>query len=114
MASFQRLHPGFSTADTSYPSLHFDNNRLTVEFDDWQERPVIVVFENAVAVRWEEGDSLLGDHRDDECYQVEESPWLEKMQPELVQHAEKEFRHFRLCFNTYGVLDVIASCISHQ
>jgi hypothetical protein len=114
MPRYQRLDPGFSTADASYQSLQLQDSRLTVAFDDWQKRPVVVVFENAIAVRWEEGDSLLGDHRDDECYLVEESPWLETQRPELGQNDKQGFQHFRLCFNSFGILDVIATRISPQ
>lgn len=112
MPRFQRLTPGFSTADASYPSLQLTDNLLTVTFDNWQLRPVVVIFENAVAVRWEEGDSLLADHRDDECYVVEESPWLADHFREADARVAGGFQHYRLCFNAVGVLDVIATNIS--
>jgi hypothetical protein len=76
-----------------------------VRFDDWRERAVHVVFSGAVAFRWDIEDAKA-DYRDDESYRVHNSAWLERCR--LQGLASDEHHHFKLCFNPYGELDVLA------
>lgn len=103
------LEPGFSVADAEYPRFALRDGTFSLEFVDWRERQVHVRFSNAAGVRWEELDSKGPQGRDDEVYEIVESSWVADYMQTDARTAGDALRHFRLCFNACGVLDVLAS-----
>jgi hypothetical protein len=104
---FVRCQAPFSTADAESVEVHLVGGDLEVRFLDWQERPVRLQFTGVVALRWDPG-AAEGAPRDDEPYEVLDSPWVAT----LVAAGEgTENRHFKLCFNAASILDVVAQDI---
>ena len=73
---------------------------------DWQDKQIFVRFSDTAAFRWQEDEKLPPGIRDDMVYEVMESPWIAELR-DLDAIADKH-RHFKLCFNANGVLDVVA------
>ncbi len=104
------LNVPFSTADAEYPQVISEHGSLRVAFSDWREKIVLLLFHDAVAFSWDEGDAVVeGDHRDDCSYIVHNSPWLAMHQERGTMIRPEAHRHFKLCFNAVGVLQVLAS-----
>lgn len=103
--------PGFSTADAEQVRLQFDGGGLTLDFVDWRERPVRVVFREAIGFRWNAEVKWEEGARDDVTYVVHESDWLQS-QARLGGGDPAAFQHLRLCFNACGVLDVLCKSFS--
>ena len=103
------LNPGFSVADAEYPRFSLRDGVLKLAFVDWRERLVHVQFGNAAGVRWQELDSKGPEERDDSVYEILESFWLAEYLRAVARTFADGLRHFRLCFNAYGVLDVLAT-----
>lgn len=107
--TFQSLNASFSTADAETPVLAYERGSLRVRFLDWQERCVELVFHEAVAFSWDEGDAAwCATHRDDACYIVAGSDWLRRHIDVGTIESASGHRHYKLCFNAAGVLQVIA------
>jgi hypothetical protein len=107
---YEPLREPFSTADAEYPNLVLERGQLRVSFRDWRERSVTLLFQDVVAFSWDEGDAALNaTHRDDCCYLVHDSPWLARHREVGTVMQEVDCRHFKLCFNAAGVLQVLAS-----
>jgi hypothetical protein len=103
------IQPGFSVADAEYPSFSLREGRLLLEFVDWQEQQVRVSFSGVAGVKWHELSSPGPEDRDDAVFEIEESSWLEAYLQEGSRATNESLRHFRLCFNAIGLLDVLAS-----
>lgn len=101
---FVRCQEPFSTADAESVEVHLVGDDLKVRFLDLQERPVELLFSGVVACRWDP-EALEGAPRDDEPYEVLDSPWVAAL---VAANQCGECRHFKLCFNAASVLDVIA------
>ena len=104
----QVLHPGFSTADTTYPSLSFAPTRLSVAFESSSGEPVTVDFGGVVAFSWQEDqDGLLaGEPWDGPC-ELFNTPLLAAHPPGKTMYSVAGLRHIRLHFNEWGRLDVL-------
>jgi hypothetical protein len=108
--TFEPLQERFSTADATRPEVASKDDLLHVTFHDWQTRVVQLVFHDVAGYSWDDGDAALDSrHRDDGTYLVQNSPWL-------ARHCElgagamcQNLKHFKLCFNATGVLQVLAS-----
>jgi hypothetical protein len=100
---------GFSTADAQHPSLEFRTGVLHLRFIDWREKSITAIFEEVVEFQWSDEDSTSGNW-DYRTYVVCDSPRLSQCQRAGI--ATAEHKHFRLCFNELGVLEVLASGIS--
>jgi hypothetical protein len=101
---------GFSVADADRPSLSLDGRALTLRFVDWQERPVVVEFDDTIAVRWQSAEYLIDENeRFDSAHLVHGSAWLAAHEREL--ELEPGHRHVKLNFNALGVLEVICTAI---
>ncbi|MCP4447968.1 MAG: hypothetical protein GY811_21925 [Myxococcales bacterium] len=99
------LKSKISTADAEQPRFTFEQGRVELDYVDWQDKPVKIVFDDAAAVRWQDADLAGPQERDDCAYEILDSEWLSI---HLDQNAaEPEHRHLRLCFNACGVFDVI-------
>lgn len=67
-------------------------------------------FDDVAAFSWDEGDAAVSpEHRDDACYVVAGSAWLARHIAAGSIATEAEHRHYMLCFNAAGVLQVIAA-----
>ncbi|MEM1109489.1 MAG: hypothetical protein AAGH99_12455 [Planctomycetota bacterium] len=94
-----------STADAENVQLEYQGGDLSLKFTDWQEHTCKLRFIEVLAFRWEDEFDTPG-IRDDSCYLVEGSPWLAR-QAELAGEDANHYVHYKLCFNTCGVLDVV-------
>lgn len=107
--TFEPLIGSFSTADAEAPVVAYEQGVLSVRFRDWREREVKLLFSNAVAFSWDEGDAACtAAHRDDTIYIVSGSHWIRRHIEVGSITASGGHRHFKLCFNAAGVLQVIA------
>lgn len=65
---FELFDPGFSTADAEYPSIELRSGDVTLDFLDWQNRPVRVYFHDVAGFRWDDEPDLARNNlRDDAC-----------------------------------------------
>lgn len=103
------LEPGFSTVDAEFPRFEFREGTLTLDFLDWQERAVRVWFLEAAGVKWQELDFSGPQCRDDSVYEMMGSSWIAEYMAAGTGREGAGLRHFRLCFNARGVLDVLAT-----
>ncbi len=103
---YSQLEPGFSTADAEHPALEHRDGNLTLQFVDWHGEQIVVRFSDAAAFRWQNDENLPPGIRDDTVYEVKQSPWIGELR-DLDAITDKH-RHFKLCFNANGVLDVVA------
>jgi hypothetical protein len=109
---YEPLRESFSTADTDYPHVELDRGCLGVTFQDWREKKVTLRFHDVVAFSWDDGDAALAaSHRNDCCYIVHESPWVARHREVGTIMPSEDPRHFKLCFNAAGVLQVLASTL---
>jgi hypothetical protein len=106
LVTYRQLEPGFSTADAARPILEYRDGVLVLRFVDWRDRPIVVRFPETVAFRWQDDDACPAGARDDEAYEVIQSPWLAELRE--IGSIGSKHHHFMLCFNAHGVLNVVA------
>ncbi len=103
---YEQVDLGFSTADADDVRISFDGADLLLEFVDWREAPQACAFDAVLACRWAQHLGL-DLPRDDCSYEVHDSDWLScEAKPAAVDQAA--FVHYILCFNAWGVLEVLA------
>lgn len=110
MPEYQTIALGFSTADGERPELQFAGGDLQCSFVDWREQMVRFTASDTRAFSWLEELDVDG-IRDDATYEVLESDWIQKY---CVWHRisrAEGYRHFKLCFNPVGVLDILCKAI---
>jgi hypothetical protein len=108
------IETDFSTADAEYPNFSLRNGLLVLDFVDWREWPVRVRFSNTVGVKWQELDSEGPEDRDDSTYEIVGSSWLKEYLSKEACTPGDALRHYRLCFNACGVLDVLAESMDRE
>lgn len=102
---YQIADVGFSTADADFPNIAFDETgALSLEFRDWREKTVRLKFRGVLGFKWDEYDRHQGE-RDDVTYEIINSSWLRCLKEQKM--AEEEHRHYKLCFNASGNLEVL-------
>jgi hypothetical protein len=107
---YEPLGAPFSTADAEYPRIIAEGGSLRVTYRDWREEFVALVFHEVLAFSWDDGDAAVDlAHRDDCSYVVYNSPWLARHREVGTLTPSEEYRHFKLCFNAAGVLQVLAA-----
>jgi hypothetical protein len=107
---YEPLGQSFSTADAEYPQVAVERGSLRVAIRDWREKFVTLLFHDVAAFSWDDGDAAVdANHRDDCCYIVHDSPWLARHREVGTVMPSDDHRHFKLCFNAAGVLQVLAS-----
>ncbi|MBX3426401.1 MAG: hypothetical protein KF688_12035 [Pirellulales bacterium] len=107
---YEPLRDPFSTADAEYPLVTSERGCLRVMFRDWQEKIVTLLFHDVAAFSWDDGEAAIdANHRDDCSYIVHGSPWLARHNEVGTLMSSEETRHYKLCFNASGVLQVLAS-----
>ena len=107
---FIERYLGVHTADAEQVEFVFAANSLKLRFVDWQDQPRELVLPEALAFRWQEYDGDAAP-RDDTTYEVVGSQWLADQQPHNASPLSGQFRHYKLCFNACGTLDVICRVI---
>lgn len=104
------LNPGFSVADAEYPDFTLKHDTLVVEFVDAREIPVRVSFINAAGVKWQEITTNDGPEKRDDCvYEIQHSKWHAAYLEQGARSVQDNLHHYKLCFNAYGPLEVLAS-----
>jgi hypothetical protein len=111
MPKYQKIDLGFSTADGARPELHFIGGDIRFSFVDWRERLVSFLASDVRAFSWVEelDDPEL---RDDAVYEVLESDLIRKSRTLSVTSPEVGYRHYKLCFNAVGALDIVCQQIA--
>ncbi len=120
----QLEHPTSMTIDG--PKIYFEPGTLRLEYDAWQENDLVhwtrLSFENVIAHEFRSEECSLTEDLDgyNRLVKYHGSPWLEMMlallrreiDPESNVPREKfEYKHWRIFFNTIGVLNIVAkSC----
>jgi hypothetical protein len=108
---YQILTPGFSTADAEMPKFSFYRDNVTLEFVDWQNQVVKIIFSNVIRLHWNENTNLeSAEIRDDSVYEVKNSPWIADYNK--VYSVDSSYRHYKLCFNNSGVFDI--ACVGFE
>ena len=112
---YEPLRESFSTADAEKPHITLDRGVFRVTYRDWRENVVTLLFHGVVACSWDDGEVAVdANHRDDCSYIVHDSPWLARHLAVGTVMAPDDVRHFKLCFNAAGVLQVLASKLEVQ
>ena len=107
---YEPLRETFSTADAEYPQVVSERGCLRVAFRDWREKLVTLLFHDVAAFSWDDGDAAVdANHRDDYSYIVRDSPWLARHREVGTLMPSEDHRHYKLCFNAAGVLQVLAT-----
>ena len=91
---------------------HAGGNSLTpvrVQFSDRAEHLVLVEFDDVCGVRWQESGSTGPEERNDSVYELVDSDWLAATLADHAREREEGHRHFKLGFNAYGPLEVLAT-----
>ena len=106
-----KLHPGFSTADTSYPEISSSPGQLSASFSSYSGNAVRVEFSGVAAFSWQEGKEALlpGEPWDGPC-ELFDSPLLAVHSAGATLNSVAGLRHIRFNFNEWGQLDVL--CIA--
>jgi hypothetical protein len=109
---FEPIQPRVHTADGEEVQLQLRDDALDVQFVDWREQVVRLRFHVVLAHAWDPL-GLREAPRDDQAYEVIDSPWVARLiaaSQHLARALEPaELKHFKLCFNAPGyALDVIA------
>jgi hypothetical protein len=106
------LSEPFTTADAEAPHLAYEQGTLYVRFRDWREREITLTFRHVAAFRWDDGDAAFSEaHRDDSAYIVDGSEWILRHVEVGTIESPQGHRHYKLCFNAAGVLQILASSI---
>jgi hypothetical protein len=109
---YEPLNMSFSTADAEYPRIKLEDGCARVAYRNWQEKSVVLLFHDVVAISWDEGEAALcAEHRDDCGYIVHDSPWLARHRAAETITLTEDRQHFKLAFNAVGVLQVLASAL---
>ena len=100
--SYSEIDLGFSTADAEIPTIKYDEGNLEVQFIDWKEQCINVVFEETEMFSWSEIPQSFFE-KPDRIYEVHDSAWLK-----AESTINSKYRHFVLCFNaSYFYLQVL-------
>jgi hypothetical protein len=101
----------FSTADGERPALQFAGGELWFSFIDWREQPVRFMASDVCAFSWAEQWDSTG-LRDDVTYEVLESDLIRQFCEASAMSPTDGYRHFKLCFNAVGALDLVCKSIT--
>jgi len=107
---FIEANLGVHTADGERVELALADGRLVVRFVDWQDEPRELLLPGTLAFRWQDDDGG-GAPRDDTTYEVAGSAWLEAQLDRSGLWGNDRYRHYKLCFNAAGTLDVICQAV---
>ena len=111
MPTYQIIDLGFSTSDADNPDLRFTGGDFSFSFTDWREQPVRFIAAEVCTFSWVD-EGAISDIRDDVTYEVFDSELMQKCYSSSIISPRDGYRHFKLCFNAIGVLDVVCKKIS--
>jgi len=103
------LEPGFSTTDAEYPDFALRGNTLFLDFVGWHGQHMRVRFDDIAGVRWDECESDSTEPCDDCVYAIVDSEWVKRLHHTGGREPTEVHRHFKLCFNANGPLEVLAT-----
>ncbi len=99
---------GFSTADAeNIETFFFNGSTVWLKFFDWREQVWRVEFSEVVAFSWNQEEVEHKALRDDCVYEIINSQWLRKHKEIGTVGSIDNYKHYKLGFNAYGILDVI-------
>ncbi|HEY9681441.1 MAG TPA: hypothetical protein V6C86_07665 [Oculatellaceae cyanobacterium] len=101
---------GAITADAEDVTIQFSDQELTLGFRDYVKQVCKLVFSETLAFRWQEFDESDPAIDSDKTYEVTESEWLQR-QANLQGENADHYKHFKLCFNACGTLDILAKSV---
>lgn len=107
---FIEANLGVHTADAERVELTLARGCLVVHFVDWQDEPRELRLLGTLAFRWQDDDGG-GAPRDDTTYEVAGSAWLDAQLDRSGLSGDDGYRHYKLCFNASGTLDVICQVV---
>jgi hypothetical protein len=108
---YKPIGENIHTADAENPRLSYENGEIIFKFTDWQEIEREVKFYDVAGYKWQDEIDLGFPERDDMPYQVGNSKWVEELKELNVLDSDMEYKHYKLCFNACGVLDVVFKTI---
>ncbi len=97
----------FSIADAENVECIFKGkgSSLLLIFCDWSEQIWRIEFTEVIAFSWNLDELFYREIHEDYVCEVENSDWIKKYK-EIGEPVEKH-KHYKFCFNAYGILDVI-------
>ena len=106
----QKLDLGFPIADCTYPSINSDSGRLVASFTSSGVVVASLRFASVPAYAWQEAELPLapGEPCDRAC-EIEQSLLLASNSLRSTMDSIGGLRHFRVRFQPWGSLDVLAS-----
>ena len=104
------MSPDFSIADAQDVTFNFDGDHLILQFEDWQETRVRIIFEHVIGSRYEFGESQLCEgERFDSIHLIRDSKWLQRLRDQGETWDGPQWAHYKLNFNAEGVLEVLCA-----
>jgi hypothetical protein len=108
--NLKRLNPDFFIADADCPVIMlFDSNCVRVKFLDFRESQVEIEFYEVIGFKWNMEDHEYPTISDDSVYEVQNSIWLDKYIETDLSIKNENYKHYKLCFNGYEILDILFS-----
>ena len=107
---FVETYLGVHTTDAERVEIAFSGGNLQIRYLDWQEQPRELLMPQTLAFRWQDDEDGSAP-RDDTTYEVTGSTWLKTQLERSALSDDGRFRHYKLCFNACGTLDVICHAI---
>jgi hypothetical protein len=111
MPKYDLIDLGFSTADGNRLDWQFLGGNIRFSFVNWREQPVQFSALDVRAFSWLEFQDIPG-IRDDVTYEVLESDLIQRYFDCNLMLPKEGYRHFKLCFNEAGVIDVVCRAIA--
>ena len=109
------IQPSFSTADAEFPDVHQEDGYVVLMYKDWQENTVKVFFADPMAFKWQMAETFYEDEdRDDSCYVIENSKWLESHMEQSMAAETEEYNHYKFNFNGCGQFEILATNFTKQ
>ena len=102
------IETGFSTADAEFPEIHQVDGDVVLSFRDWQERLVEVFFSDHIAFRWQMAEILQDKEKDDSCYEILNSSWIDLHIKQGIISQSEEYKHYKFNFNSCGQFEILA------
>lgn len=95
-----------STADAENIETIFSGGAmLLVKFQDWAEQHWKIKFSEVLAFSWNSEELNYRKINDDCVYEVQNSDWISRYKN--IGEPIETLKHYKCCFNAYGILDVI-------
>lgn len=96
----------FSTTDAENIEVFFFGvTDLVVKFEDYQNESWRIKFSEVVSFSWNLEELIYPEIDDEFVYEVKESALISHYK--LKGEPTEKLKHYKLCFNAYGILDVV-------